>query len=92
MKRVLMLLAVVAALLGVTGCHHHRHTVRQGCGNPYCDRCGGGSAGTRVPHLPHGYADEMGPAGPATAQTAYPYYTVRGPRDFLVNEPSSIGN
>jgi len=92
MKRALMLLAVVATLLGVTGCEHHRHTVRHGCGNPYCDRCGDGMAGTHVPRLPHGYAEEEGPAGPATAQYAYPYYTIRGPRDFLVNEPSSIGN
>ena len=91
MKRALMLLAVVASLLGVTGCHHHRHMVRQGCGNPYCDHCGGGM-GTHVPRLPHGYAEQTDPSGPATAQTAYPYYTIRGPRDFLVNEPSSIGN
>jgi hypothetical protein len=29
--------------------------------------------------------------GPPTGQTAYPYYTVRGPRDFLLNNPPSIG-
>ncbi|MCR9291365.1 MAG: hypothetical protein NXI32_01520 [bacterium] len=32
-----------------------------------------------------------GPAGPATAQVAYPYYTVRGPRDFFLDNPPSIG-
>jgi hypothetical protein len=32
-----------------------------------------------------------GPAGPPTAQVTYPYYTVRGPRDFFANNPSSIG-
>ncbi|MEM6979961.1 MAG: hypothetical protein AAF539_09865 [Planctomycetota bacterium] len=29
--------------------------------------------------------------GAPTAQVAYPYYTHRGPRDFLVNNPPSIG-
>ncbi len=29
--------------------------------------------------------------GPPTAQTAYPYYTVRGPRDFLLDNPPTIG-
>lgn len=30
-------------------------------------------------------------AGPPTAGVAYPYYTVRGPRDFLQANPPSIG-
>ncbi|XZE53520.1 hypothetical protein SH139x_005269 [Planctomycetaceae bacterium SH139] len=30
-------------------------------------------------------------AGPPTAGVAYPYYTVRGPRDFLMDNPPSIG-
>ncbi|MEM6365992.1 MAG: hypothetical protein AAF745_16305 [Planctomycetota bacterium] len=29
--------------------------------------------------------------GPPTGQVAYPYYTVRGPRDFLQSNPPSIG-
>lgn len=29
--------------------------------------------------------------GPPTGQVAYPYYTVRGPRDFLMCNPASIG-
>jgi hypothetical protein len=29
--------------------------------------------------------------GPPTGQTAYPYYTVRGPRDFLQSDPPTIG-
>jgi hypothetical protein len=29
--------------------------------------------------------------GPPVAQTAYPYYTLRGPRDFLLGNPPSIG-
>lgn len=31
------------------------------------------------------------PRGPQTGQYAYPYYTTRGPRDFLRNNPPSIG-
>ena len=30
-------------------------------------------------------------AGPPTAAVTYPYYTVRGPRDFLMNDPPSLG-
>ena len=29
--------------------------------------------------------------GPPTGQVAYPYYTVRGPRDFLQSDPPTIG-
>ena len=29
--------------------------------------------------------------GPPTGQVAYPYYTHRGPRDFLMDNPPSIG-
>jgi len=69
-----------------------------------CDTCGHGGHGGRLGHgklLGHhgcrgcgndgnGYAD-VGPAGPPTGAVTYPYYTNRGPRDFLVNNPPSIG-
>ncbi|QDU59067.1 2Fe-2S iron-sulfur cluster-binding family protein [Aeoliella mucimassa] len=29
--------------------------------------------------------------GPSSAQVAYPYYTTRGPRDFFLNKPPTIG-
>lgn len=32
-----------------------------------------------------------GPAGPPSGAVAYPYYTTRGPRDFLSKCPPSIG-
>ena len=32
-----------------------------------------------------------GPAGPPSGAVAYPYYTTRGPRDFLAKCPPSIG-
>jgi hypothetical protein len=31
------------------------------------------------------------PAGPPTGAVAYPYYTTRGPREFLAKNPPSIG-
>jgi hypothetical protein len=43
----------------------------------------------RRPH--HMNREYVGPPGPPTAQVAYPYYTTRGPRDFLVDNPPSIG-
>ena len=34
---------------------------------------------------------EVAAPGPPAAAVAYPYYTVRGPRDFIAKGPSSIG-
>jgi hypothetical protein len=34
---------------------------------------------------------QIGPAGPPSGAVAYPYYTTRGPRDFLARRPPSIG-
>jgi hypothetical protein len=39
----------------------------------------------------HHYRPPTQPAGGPAPQYAYPYYTIRGPRDFLVNNPPSIG-
>lgn len=36
-------------------------------------------------------AEPSYPPGPPTGQVTYPYYTVRGPRDFLAKNPGSIG-
>jgi hypothetical protein len=32
-----------------------------------------------------------GPHGPPVTQITYPYYTLRGPRDFLADDPPSLG-
>jgi hypothetical protein len=50
-------------------------------GNPYGN----------YPHTPavDPYAGGLQPGG--TAAYAYPYYTTRGPRDFLMCQPPSIG-
>ena len=34
---------------------------------------------------------QIGPAGPPSGAVAYPYYTTRGPRDFLARRPPTIG-
>jgi len=70
-----------------------------------CDTCGGdpgfadaGSGGCRSCGLGSRLAGRhiagepvAGPAGPPTAAVTYPYYTTRGPRDFLARNPKSIG-
>jgi hypothetical protein len=60
------------------------------CGNGACNGDPSGMAGQCA--LPRGVGGEcVGAAGPATGAVAYPYYTNRGPRDFLLNNPPSIG-
>ena len=78
-----------------------------GCGRPGCGgRCGKGGGGLKgllsgkswhpyggeVPHTStaQGPAAGGGPGGGVPAY-AYPYYTTRGPRDFLMSNPPTIG-
>ncbi|BBO30504.1 hypothetical protein [Lacipirellula parvula] len=66
-----------------------------GCGAGGCGPGGCGLAGCGANGLcPHagGYPEypTYNP-GPPTGQTAYPYYTTRGPRDFLMANPPTIG-
>lgn len=54
-------------------------------------RAGQHPYGGEIPHTdPNAYAGQGMGAGPAPAY-AYPYYTTRGPRDFLQDKPASIG-
>lgn len=48
------------------------------------------SAAEKQELMQSGY-ENGGPAGPPTGAVAYPYYTTRGPRDFLAKRPPSIG-
>ena len=95
MKR--MILAFVAVLcLSSLGCTHHNLS-RNNCGG--CNHCrnagrmgGGGDGGGMLARMhQQGTSLDQGPSGPPSAAVAYPYYTVRGPRDFLMNNPPSIG-
>jgi len=65
---------------------------------PHCRMCGGYcGCGPAAPGCPVCCCGASGDQnynfnpGPPVAQTAYPYYTLRGPRDFLLNNPPSIG-
>ena len=54
-----------------------------------CGLCGQGGGGGDPGPGPGG--PMMQDAGPPTGAVAYPYYTTRGPRDFLAKQPPSIG-
>lgn len=74
----------------------------EGCGETCCDETCGETCGGEVcceEPARCGLLDGMqckpcGPppaGGPMTGAVAYPYYTNRGPRDFLAKNPPSIG-
>jgi hypothetical protein len=64
------------------------------CGHGYCCACCGPPA-PGSPCCPccgaSGDQNYNFNPGPPTGQTAYPYYTLRGPRDYLLGNPPSIG-
>ena len=80
---------------GDAGCEGCGDAGYETCGEAGCETCGGPKAG--LCGLPGcfrccGRAEE--PAftpGPPTGTITYPYYTNRGPRDFLAESPPSIG-
>ena len=99
----ILFLALVVAVLSMSGCNHHNlacNGCQDGCQSGCqdgCQTCGplhegmiGNGLPARVGHVPHGY--NTGPTGPPTASYAYPYYTTRAPRDFLQDNPPSIGH
>jgi hypothetical protein len=68
-------------------CEHCGRTYNYCCSGPApgcccCPFCGCGPSGDQNYNFN---------PGPPVAQTAYPYYTLRGPRDFLLANPPSIG-
>ena len=70
----------------------------QHCGDPNCPYCGGdprdggdGRDGPLARHRAEFDAYHGGQPGPLTGAVAYPYYSLRGPRDFLARNPGSIG-
>ncbi|MBM4089203.1 MAG: hypothetical protein FJ276_07210 [Planctomycetes bacterium] len=85
MKRALLLLAF--ACLASIGCQHHRNL--NGCQS--CPPSGRGQYASRADRVPQIPCREPQMTGPATATYAYPYYTTRAPRDFLLDNPQSIG-
>ena len=81
---------------GLAGGLGHGGGLGQGDGLGHGDGNGLGlrsGAPAHVARMPHGNGGQemMGPPGPPTGSYAYPYYTIRAPRDFLLNNPPSIG-
>ena len=74
-------------MMGGYGGHGH-HGMHYGGGYGYF---GGAHHTPGYPHFHHYNREYVGPQGPPTAAVAYPYYTLRGPRDFLIDNPPSIG-
>ena len=95
MKRVMLGLALTFTRLSSTGCQLLQNRQCNNCnGNIGCRPCNmgwqrGGTDYQRCLGRSGGPAE--GASGPATAQVAYPYYTTRGPRDFFVDNPPTIG-
>lgn len=81
---------------GMVGHHKHGGHGHHGRGG-HGHHGHGGDAYAHAPNGPAGFKrpaegrEYIGPQGPPTAQVAYPYYTIRGPRDFLIDNPPSIG-
>jgi hypothetical protein len=93
MRRTLLALAMSAILALFAGCASNCCNQGTGChlapgacynqpgyGRLHCDAQGDQGG-------PQGGAQQGGPAG----VVSWPYYTVRGPRDFLETHPQSIG-
>jgi hypothetical protein len=102
MKRTILTIAILALISAAPGCLHRNTRPSEGqCGCGGGAGCGGLLSGlgggpiSQEIQATQGWrhqAPEVGPAGPPTGAYAYPYYTLRGPRDFLTDNPPSIGN
>jgi hypothetical protein len=83
------------------GLNYSSHLCPHGGTAGHCAACGGvgqgailGGMAQRPAGMPGGmHAGMQQPInpGPPTGTVAYPYYTHRGPRDFLLDNPPSIG-
>ena len=79
MKHAVSILAATLVVAALSGCARNRacQVPSNPCPPGFGARGGGGS--------------EAFNPGPPTGAVTYPYYTVRGPRDFFVDDPPSIG-
>jgi hypothetical protein len=101
MKRVLLSICALALIVTSVGCACNCNKCRpqrgglhgnacgpQGCGPGGCGPGGCGLLGQNGGGG-HGHGKQVMPSG--AAGVAYPYYTTRGPRDFLSANPRGIG-
>ncbi len=98
MKRMVLGLALACLLVANAGCHCCGDLLggRRDCrSHGPCDACGGIAGGcglcngNGLGYGGEGYAGT--PGGPAAGAVTYPYYTLRGPRDFLACHPRGVG-
>jgi hypothetical protein len=96
MKRALCALAAAMLLVASVGCHWtHLNSTYNGCAGGGCGHGGphGSDPVSGFMSRLHGRGGGGGYVeGPPTAAYSYPYYTTRGPRDFFLDNPPSIGN
>jgi hypothetical protein len=99
MKRTIFVMLTVAALAMTAGCLG-RHCRENACPNDNCPQAGDADCprcrlldGCCCLHRLRGGrgGQQVGDPGPASGAVAYPYYNLRGPRDFLERNPQSIG-
>jgi len=104
MIRQMLIVCVSAALLTSSGCNllqkhctncgKNKATMQQtsqGGMNPQVMQAQATSQMMQAQPMAPG-SPMMPQAGPNSAAYAYPYYTVRAPRDFLMKNPPPIGN
>ena len=91
MKRAFLACFAVGILAAWSGCNTDRMARYGNCVQTErrCADRGCGRAG--CPHCGHGSREAVTDPGPSTGAVTYPYYTLRGPRDFLARNPSPIG-
>lgn len=95
MKRCLLAFSMLALLVS-TGCHLRRDCNQCGVGIG-CRPCtigwqrGGTDYQSHISHSRYPHHAQAQQGGPQAATVGYPYYTTRGPRDFLVDNPPTIG-
>jgi hypothetical protein len=93
MRTAMLAFVMLATVIPSLGCSGARSASGgcQGCGGhgPGCIQSGffARYCGAQTRATPA----QEGAGAPSSAQVGYPYYTNRGPRDFLVNDPPSIG-
>jgi hypothetical protein len=94
MKRTIFVILAAFMLAATTGCLH-RQCREKGCSAEGCSACtveptcdpGCAPVKEKCVRAPVAPPDP----GPPTGAVAYPYYNLRGPRDFLARNPASIG-
>ena len=90
MKRAWLAFALLGLMVGSSGCGGLVHRLCKGPLIGSCQTCPEDCAtcdpGCRARGCP-----DCAAAGPPAGTITYPYYTTRGPRDFLARSPQPLG-